>query len=266
MTHKHWWMVGLSWLQLIVPQPLRSDIVKEAHQGISGGHLGQEKTLHRIKQRFYWPGYFNDVRNWCASCHSCTTRKTPAPSQHAPLGTITAGYPMQIVAADLLGPLPESENGNSYILVVADYFTRWMEAFALPNQEATTVANKLVDEVFLRFSVPEQLHTDQGRQFESQLLHEVCKLLNIHKTRTTPYHPQSDGLVERLNRTLLSMFLLTGSTTYAKCAWLTIAVCSHPQATPHFISCLGARHNFQWISFTDPHAPHLLIGLSIVSP
>ena len=195
----------MSWLQLIVPQPLRSDIVREAHQGISGGHLGQEKTLHRIKQRFYWPGYFNDVRNWCASCHSCTTRKTPAPSRHAPLGTITAGYPMQIVAADLLGPLPESENGNSYILVVADYFTRWMEAFALPNQEATTVANKLVDEVFLRFSVPEQLHTDQGRQFESQLLHEVCKLLNIHKTRTTPYHPQSDGLVERLNRTLLSM-------------------------------------------------------------
>ena len=102
------------------------------------------------------------------------------------MGTITAGYPMQIVAADLLGPLPESENGNSYILVVAD----WMEAFALPNQEAATVANKLVDEVFLRFSVPEQLHTDQGRQFESQLLHEVCKLLNIHKTRTTPYHPQ----------------------------------------------------------------------------
>ena len=80
-----------------------------------------------------------------------------------------------------------------------------MEAFPLPNQEATTVANKLVDEVFLRFSIPEQLHTDQGRQFESQLLHEVCKLLNIHKTRTTPYHPQSDGLVERLNRTLLSM-------------------------------------------------------------
>ena len=112
---------------------------------------------------------------------------------------------MQIVAVDLLGPLPESENGNSYILVVADYFTRWMEAFALPNQEATTVANKLVDEVFLRFSVPEQQHTDQGRQFESQLLHEICKLLNIHKTRTTPYHPQSDGLVERLNRTLLSM-------------------------------------------------------------
>jgi len=109
---------------------------------------------------------------------------------------------MQIVAIDLLGPLPESDNGNQYILVVADYFTRYMEAFPLPNQETTTVARKLVDEIFLRFSTPKQLHSDQGRQFEGQLIAEVCKLLNI---RTTPYHPQCDGLVERFNRTLLKM-------------------------------------------------------------
>jgi len=98
--------------------------------------------------------------------------------------------------------MPESDSGNSYILVAADYFTRWVEAFPLPNQEAITVANKLVDEVFLRLGVPEQLHSDQGRQFELKLLSEVCRLLQIHKTRTMPYHPQSDGLVERCNRTL----------------------------------------------------------------
>ena len=80
-----------------------------------------------------------------------------------------------------------------------------MEAFPLPNQEGTTVARKLVDEIFLRFLTPEQLHSDQGRQFEGQLITEVCKLLNINKTRTTPYHPQCDGLVERFNRTLLNM-------------------------------------------------------------
>jgi len=115
------------------------------------------------------------------------------------------------VAVDIVGPLPESDGDgdNSYILVVADYFTRWVEAFPLPNQEAITVANKLVDEVFLRLGVPEQLHSDQGRQFESKLLSEVCRLLQIHKTRTTPYHPQCDGLVERFNRTLLSMLSTT---------------------------------------------------------
>ena len=90
-------------------------------------------------------------------------------------------------------------------MVVGDYYTRWMEAIPIPNQEATTVAKKLVDEIFLRFSIPEQLHTDQGRQFESQLMTEVCKLLCIRKTKTTPYHPQCDGLVERFNHTTLNM-------------------------------------------------------------
>ena len=110
-----------------------------------------------------------------------------------------------MIAVDLVGLLPETPNGNSYILVVGDYFTCWMEALPIPNQEATTVASKLVDEIFLRFSILEQLHSDQGAQFESQLMSEVCNLLHIHKTRTTPYHPQRDGLVERFNRTLLNM-------------------------------------------------------------
>ena len=121
------------------------------------------------------------------------------------LGTITAEYPMQVIATDLVGPLPEA---NQYILVVADYFTCWVEAFPLPNQEASTVAAKLVDEIFLCFAVPGQLHSDQGRQFEAQLIIEICKLLHIHKTRTTPYHPQCDGLIERCNRTLLNMLAI----------------------------------------------------------
>ena len=130
-----------------------------------------------------------------------TTNKWASPNAE----TITAGYPTQVMAMDLLGPLPESNNGNSYVLVVGDYYSKWMEALSVPNQEAPTVVEKLVDEIFLRFSPPEQLHSDQGRQFESVLIAEVCKLLQIRKTQTTPYHPQCDGLVERFNRTLLSM-------------------------------------------------------------
>ena len=192
-------------LQLVVPHSLRDEILKECHEGVSGGHLGQEKTLHRLKERFYWPGHYYDACNWCLTCKACATRKTPAPNRRAPMGTIKAGYPTQVMAVDLVGPLPESPSGNSYILVVGDYFTKWMEALPVPNQEAVTVAEKLVDEVFFRYSIPEQLHSDQGAQFESQLIAEVCKLLHINKTRTTPYHPQCDGLVERFNRTLLNM-------------------------------------------------------------
>ena len=116
---------------------------------------------------------------------------------------------MQIIAVDILGPLPKSAVGNSYILVVGDYFTRWMEAYDIKNQEAATVAQKLVDEIFCRFSTPEQLHSDQGSQFESQLISEICKIMNINKSHTTPYHPQGDGLVERFNRTLLDMLATT---------------------------------------------------------
>ena len=103
------------------------------------------------------------------------------------------------------GALPETERGSKYVLVVADYYTKWVEVYGIPNQEATTVAVKLVDEMFCRFFPPEQLHSDQGRQFGSQLIKEISNLLHIRKSHTTPYRPQGNGMVERFNRTLLDM-------------------------------------------------------------
>ena len=96
---------------------------------------------------------------------------------------------------DFLGLLPESTNRNSYVLVLTDYFTRYTEAYAFPNQEAKTVAYKLVNDFFFRYSLPEQLHWDQGRQFESDVIKEVTAMLQIKKTLMSPYHPQYDGLV-----------------------------------------------------------------------
>ena len=115
------------------------------------------------------------------------------------------GNPLERVAMDILGPLPETSRGNKYILVLGDYFTKWTEAYAMQNMEAVTVARIFVNEFVSRFGAPDSLHTDQGKNFDSMLLKEVCRLLGVEKTRTTPYHPQSDGLVERFNRTLLNM-------------------------------------------------------------
>ena len=193
------------WRQLVVPQSLREEVMEELHAGVMGGHLGESKTLQQLKRRFYWPGHSLDVKIWCQTCSICASRKTATPKNCAPLQTIKAGSPMQVIAVDIMGPLPESSNKNSYILVVGDYFTRWMEAYAIYDQEAATVAQKLVDNIFCRFGIPEQLHSDQGKQFESKLIQELCKILNISKTRTTAYHPQCDGLVERFNRTLQAM-------------------------------------------------------------
>eukprot|EP00731_Ephydatia_muelleri_P039179 Em1183g1a len=139
-------------------------------------------------------GWKENVKEWCRKCRTCSTRKMAPPSKRAPLQTLQAGYPLQIVAVDILGPLPVTAQGNKYVLVACDCFTRWVEVYAIQNQEALTVAKMLVDEMFCRFSPPEQLHSDQGRQFEADLLKEVCTLLQIHKTRTTAYHPHCNGL------------------------------------------------------------------------
>ena len=141
--------------------------------------------------------------------HHVLLRKGPIPKTHAPLSPISVGSLMQLVAVDILGPLPPSKTGNWYILVASDYFTRWMEAYGIPNMEAITVAEVLTQEMFFRFWPPESLHSDQGRQFESLLIQEICKLLKIKKTRTFPYHPQCDELVERFNRTLLNMLAVS---------------------------------------------------------
>ena len=117
---------------MIDPRKLCQEILALIHEGPAGGHLSHEKTLDWLREIFYWSGYWNNSYNWCQACASCASRKSSAPSRRAPMGTIAAGYPTQIMAVDLLGPLPESQQGNSYVKVVADYLTRWMEAIPSP--------------------------------------------------------------------------------------------------------------------------------------
>ncbi len=192
-------------LQLIIPRKLVEGILREVHNTPTGGHLGVTKVLGKIRERFYWVGQRRDVEDWCRNCDVCASRKSPQQHRRAPMQIVTSGSPMQRVAMDIMGPFPETARRNKYILVIGDYFTKWMEAYPMENMEAVTVARIFVNEFVSRYGAPEFLHTDQGRNFESNLMKEVCQVLGIMKTRTTPFHPQSDGLVERFNRTLLQM-------------------------------------------------------------
>ena len=97
---------------------------------------------------------------------------------------------MKLVAMDIVGPFPESTTGSQYIFMVSDYFTKWVEAYAIPNQEALTIAKVLVNEFFCRFGPIWQLHSDQGRQFESNLIEEICTQLQIKKSHTSPPPPR----------------------------------------------------------------------------
>ena len=142
---------------------------------------------------------------WVSRCSECAAKKNYGRRRRAPLQQNIVGSPMEKVAMDILGPLPKTPRGNCYVLVISDYFTKWIESYALPDQTAVTVAEKIVSEFVSRFGVPRQLHSDQGTNFESKVMAEICKLLGMEKTRTTPLHPQSDGQVERFNRTLVEM-------------------------------------------------------------
>ena len=115
-------------LQLVVPNSMRDTGLEESHAGSLGGHLGGDRTLSHIQEKFFWPGYAKQVRQLCRTCVRCAMSKNPPKTRHGALQSIRTGYPMQMVAADIIGPLPASKNGNWYILVASDYFTRWVEA------------------------------------------------------------------------------------------------------------------------------------------
>lgn len=117
------------------------------------------------------------------------------------------GYPLERVATDIMGPLPETDNGNKYILVISDYFTKWTDAYPLRNIEALIVAEVITEQFIAKWGVPEIIHSDQGRQYDNRLFKDLCDLLGtcIRKTPTTAFHPKSDGMVERFNKTLATM-------------------------------------------------------------
>lgn len=198
-------------LQIVVPAALRPQVMKHHHDIPTAGHLSAEKTLDKMKFQFFWPSMKESVHSYCLNCDLCTARKTPKGQTHAPLGQYLVGEPMERIALDILGPLPLTEQNNKYVLVVVDLFTKWTEAYPLPDQEARTIVTVFVNEFICRYGTPLQIITDQGKNFESNVFKEVCDLLQIDKTRTTSYHPQANGTAERFNRTLATML-----TTYCE--------------------------------------------------
>ena len=196
--------LGSSCWRLVAPSPLRRQIFHQMHHVPMGGHLGRNRTLDAITQRFYWPNCRTDVETWLRECDSCARVKSGT-RHRPPMVAMTVGAPLDRVAIDILGELPETSKGNKYILVISDYFTKWTEAYAIPNQSAMTVADVIAQQFITRFGAPRLIHSYQGRNFESDLFRQLCKLLGVTKQRTTTHHPASDGQVERFNRTLLQM-------------------------------------------------------------
>jgi transposase InsO family protein len=187
--------------QLIIPSSFRSVAFRGVHDDV--GHPGFEKSIWLARQRFFWPGMETYFRQRISLCLSCVCRKTPVVPR-AELVPIQTTRPMQIVCIDFL-KLEKSKGGYEDVLVITDHFTRYAKAVPCRNQKASTTAKALFDHFIVHYSFPEQLHSDQGRNFESRVIKELCKLANVRKTRTTPFHPMGNPSAERFNRTLLRM-------------------------------------------------------------
>lgn len=186
----------------IIPSSYRQTLLLQYHSHPAAGHLGAEKTAARIRQVGYWVGMLRDIDQYCRECSVCQSSKPPSP-QKAPLLSMPIGRPWQMVAVDIL-EVPLSFNRNRYLLVIQDYFSKWADAIPLPNQTADCITKELV-KVFAIYGMPDILHSDQGRNFESSIMRQTLEAFGIKKSRTTAYHPQGDGMVERFNRSLLQM-------------------------------------------------------------
>ena len=166
------------------------------------GHQGILRTLSLLRERFYWPGMQEEATQYVMHCSRCLRRKTPP--QVAPLQPILVTQPLELVHMDYLSLEPSKGNIEN-VLVITDHFTRYALAYPSKTQTAQATARILWDNFICHYGFPERFISDQGRNFESDLIKELCKIAGVKKVHTTPYHPQGNGQCERFNSTLCNM-------------------------------------------------------------
>ena len=163
------------------------------HDDPTGAHFGTSIMLAKIRQKYYWPGMAKDVETYVKTCYQCQRRGKS--ETHNEMHGIIAEAPFERIGIDFVGPLPETEEGNRYILVMVDYFTKWPEVKATKRADARTVVKFLYEEVICRHGPPIYLHSDRGTHFINQLVEGLSEKFRMRHHRSTPYRPQANGQV-----------------------------------------------------------------------
>ena len=196
---------GSKRLQVVIPFAMRRDLMYFCHGHKTSGHFGKNRSKERLTRKFFWPGMSKDLLRWITTCPDCCINKPGPGMGKSPLSQELFGVRFARVAVDIISGFKTTVEGNTCMMVVTDYYTKYTRVFALKDHKAATCAEAFVKGWVLHLGVPLMLHSDQGREFESNLWQEMCQYLAICKTRTNPYRPQSDGQVERFNRTLIQV-------------------------------------------------------------
>lgn len=211
----------------------KKQILYEYHDTPLGGHVGMKRTVKRIQLKHSWPGLRQDVEKYISKCEKCQKNKLHKATKAPMIITDTPVAPFEKCALDIVGPLPESNNRNKYVLTFQDLLTKFSKAIPLPDQEANTIAKEFVTKIVCEYGIPKKLITDQGTNFLSQIFKDTCKLLRIDKIQTTAYHPESNGALERSHRTLaeyLKNFVDEDQSNWDE--WLSYAMFTY-NTTPH---------------------------------
>lgn len=199
--------IPTAYFNLVVPEELLQAAIEACHTPIHAGHVGYERTLKNFRLNFFNNHECSKVQTYCSTCAQCIQNKMKP--KRVPIGTFPIpSTPMTALTMDLLGPLPMSDNGMRYILVVKDFTTRYVILQALPDKTTVSVACALKASVFTHYGTPETLLSDNGTEFVSETINLLCKAYNIKKVQTAPYHPASNGLVERVNREINKLLKL----------------------------------------------------------
>jgi transposase InsO family protein len=192
-----------SLIQEITDSAIKQDILRELHNSIIGGHKGITKTLKRVQQYYSWSGMKQDVKRYIKTCHDCQKRKLVREKTKAPmLITDTPNEAFEKVAIDIVGPLPETEKGHKYILTTQDLLTKFCTAYPLLDTNSTTIADTIINKYIYTFGSPKELLSDQGSNISGELMKAVAKIFKIKQVKTSVYHPQSNGALERSHHVL----------------------------------------------------------------
>ena len=206
LIYRQFTLPGKTTWQLVVPSSLTNKVMTLAHESLIAGHLGIRKRIDRVVAEFFWPGICGDVTCFCKSCNICQRTVQKGRVAKVPLGRLPLiDTPFKRVAVDIVGPIePCSNNRSRYILTMMDCVTCYPEAIALPTIETEHVAEALV-EMFSRVGLPDEMLTDCGSQFTSEIMKEVARLLSLQQLTTLAFHALCNGLVERSHATLKQM-------------------------------------------------------------